>query len=166
MSETQPAPAWLTEARSLYGLRETKGQQHTTEIVQMWRDIKRGGIKDDETPWCAAFVGACLERVGVQSTRFEGAASYLDWGQKLSHPVLGCVAVIRRPGGAHVFFVVARDVTGNLIGLGGNQADQVSYATFDRGAILGYRWPAGVPVPEAAPLPPMSVAVLRAGRLA
>ena len=166
MSEIHPAQAWLHEATKLYGMRETKGPQHTAEIVQMWRDIKRGGIKDDETPWCAAFVGACLERGGVKSSRFESAASYLDWGQKLSHPVLGCVAVIRRPGGAHVFFVVARDVTGNIIGLGGNQADQVSYATFDRGAILGYRWPSEVDVPEAAPLPPMSVAVLRAGRLA
>lgn len=159
------APKWLTEARSLHGLRETKGREHTVEIVQMWRDIKRSGIKDDETPWCAAFVGACLERAGVQSTRFEGAASYLTWGQKLSHPTLGCIAVIARPGGAHVFFVVARDVAGQLIGLGGNQSDQVGYATFDRTQIMGYRWPSEIPVPEAAPLPPMSVAVLRAGGL-
>ncbi|EDR9797697.1 TIGR02594 family protein, partial [Salmonella enterica subsp. enterica serovar Zongo] len=66
-------PKWLAEARRYIGEREIKGAQHNPLIVQMWRDIKRGGIKDDETPWCAAFVGAVLEHVGIKSTRFESA---------------------------------------------------------------------------------------------
>lgn len=53
-------PKWLTEARRYIGEREIKGPQHNPLIVQMWKDIKRGGIKDDETPWCAAFVSSVL----------------------------------------------------------------------------------------------------------
>ena len=70
-------PSWLAEARKWIGLTEIKGGEHAPEILQMWRDIKRGGIRDDETPWCAAFVGAMLERVGVRSTRFESARSMM-----------------------------------------------------------------------------------------
>lgn len=67
-------PAWVIEARKYIGERELKGPKHNSLILQMWRDIKRGGIKDDETPWCAAFVGAVLERCGIKSTRFESLA--------------------------------------------------------------------------------------------
>lgn len=45
-------PSWLAEARKWIGLIEIKGARHAPEILQMWRDIKRGGIRDDETPWC------------------------------------------------------------------------------------------------------------------
>lgn len=81
-------PKWLIEARKNLGIREMKGKQHAAEIVQYWKDIKRGGIKDDETPWCAAFTGAMLERVGIRSTRFESANSYLDWGNELKEPAM------------------------------------------------------------------------------
>lgn len=75
---------WLDEARKYLGLKEMKGPKHAQAILDMWKAIKRGGIKDDETPWCAAFVGACLERVGILSTRFESAKSYLSWGENWS----------------------------------------------------------------------------------
>lgn len=153
-------PRWLMQARRHMGLREIRGPEHAEQIVQFWKDIRRGGIKDDETPWCAAFVGSCLERTGVVSTRFESATSYRDWGVKLDHPEVGAVAVIARPGGAHVFFVVGRDAGGNIVGLGGNQSDAVGFATFDRGAIQAYRWPAGEPLPAPAPLPPVNAAKL------
>ena len=158
--QMQPEPPWLMQARRFMGLREIKGPQHAAEIVQFWKDIKRGGIKDDETPWCAAFVGSCLEKTGFLSTRFESASSYRTWGQKLDHPEVGAIAVISRPGGAHVFFVVGRDAGGGIVGLGGNQSDAVGFATFDRGSIQAYRWPAEADLPEAGTLPPASAAML------
>lgn len=139
---------WVAEAQKHLGLTEIKGAKHAPEIVQMWRDIKRGGIKDDETPWCAAFVGACLERVGIQSTRFEGARSYASWGDKLDRPLPGCVVVFSRDGGGHVGFVVGQDKAGNLLVLGGNQADQVNVKAFPRSRVTAYRWPAGEPLPH------------------
>lgn len=127
-------------AKSLIGISEIKGAKHHPEILQFWRDIKRGGIKDDETPWCAAFVGACLERAGIKSSRFESAKSYLEWGEKLNAPAVGCVVVFTRTGGGHVGFVIGQDAKGNLQVLGGNQSDQVNVRTFGRDRVTGYRW--------------------------
>ena len=140
-------PLWLEEARKHIGLREIQGDKHSPEILQFWKDIKRSGIKNDETPWCAAFVGAMLERTKIRSTRFESAKSYLEWGVSLSHPVLGCVVVFSRSnGGGHVGLVVGRDRAGNLLVLGGNQGDAVSVKAFPLSRVLGYRWPDGVAI--------------------
>ncbi|WP_296231253.1 TIGR02594 family protein [Pseudomonas sp. UBA4617] len=137
---------WLDEARKHIGLEEVVGVQHNPEVLQMWKDIRRGGIKDDETPWCAAFVGAMLERVGVHSSRFESATSYLNWGIELQRPVTGCIVVFTRVGGGHVGFATGKTVDGNLLVLGGNQSDAVNIRAFELGRVSGYRWPAGVPV--------------------
>lgn len=144
-------PKWLQLARELIGLREVKGGKHSPEIVQFWKDIKRGGIKDDETPWCAAFVGAMLERAGIRSSRFESAKSYLQWGETLDEPCLGCVVVFSRDGGGHVGFCVGKDQAGNLLVLGGNQGDAVNIKAFPLSRVTGYRWPSGV-VAEHQPL--------------
>lgn len=141
-------PAWIAEARKYIGLKEIAGDQDSPEIVQMWKDIKRGGIKDDETPWCAAFVGAMLERAGIKSSRFESAESYLKWGRWLKDPVYGCIAIFTRDGGGHVGFVVGQTERGDLLILGGNQANQVSIASFLLSRAVGFRLPEGV-YPEA-----------------
>lgn len=150
-------PPWVVEAKRHIGLTEIKGQEHNAEILQWWKDIKRGGIKDDETPYCAAFVGACLERVGIKSTRFEGALSYLEWGVDLTAPIYGCIVVFSRTGGGHVGFVVGEDEKGRIMVLGGNQGDAVSIAPFDTRRVAGYRWPDGVSMHDE-PLPVISSA--------
>lgn len=136
---------WIVEAYKHEGLREIKGPQHAPEILQMWKDIKRGGIKDDETPWCAAFVGAMLERVGIRSTRFEGSQSYLQWGEVLAKPIYGCVCIGKRTGGGHVGFVVGMTANGDPILLAGNQGDAVTVKAYPKERVLGYRWPMGYP---------------------
>ena len=144
-------PQWLAIARPLIGLHEIKGAKHSPEILDMWRAIKRSGIQSDEVPWCAAFVGACLERAGIKSSRFESAASYLTWGVRLDVPAHGCIVVFSRDGGGHVGFVVGLDPTGKLLVLGGNQGDQVCIKAFAQDRVTGYRWPVDVPI-NAAPL--------------
>lgn len=155
----QSEPVWLVEARKNIGVQETKGGIHTPEVLKYWKDIRRGGIKDDETPWCAAFVGAMLERSGVKSTRFESAKSYLDWGQLLALPVVGCIVIFTREGGGHVGFVVGRDAKGNLLVLGGNQGDEVNIKTFPVSRVTGYRWPIDRTIPTK-PLPTLGAAQL------
>ncbi len=145
-------PVWLSEARKQIGTREIKGPQHEPKILQWWKAIKRGGIKNDETPWCAAFVGGCLEAVGVASSRFESAKSYATWGQPLSHPELGCIVVFDREGGGHVGFVVWRDEKLNWLVVGGNQGDAVNIKAFQTSRVLAYRWPPGVELPAAEAL--------------
>jgi uncharacterized protein (TIGR02594 family) len=151
--QTPDTPLWLALAATLLGVSEIKGAKHRAEILKCWRAIKRGGIKDDETPWCAAFVGASLERAGIESTRFESAASYLLWGQRLALPVQGAIAVLNH----HVAFVAGVRADKKNMLLGGNQGDSVNICAFDVRAIKSYRWPVGVPVPvgqlPAYPMP-------------
>lgn len=151
---SSPIPAWLAEARRHIGTREIKGMKHEPKILTWWRAIRRGGIKDDETPWCAAFAGGCLEAVGIVSSRFESARSYLGWGVALPAPAVGCIVVFTRDGGGHVGFVEGVDLRGNLMVLGGNQGDEVNVRAFPLTRVSGYRWPAGVPLPGVSkPLP-------------
>ena len=139
---------WIKEARKHVGLKEIKGAKHNQQIVDFWKAIKRGGIKDDETPWCAAFVGAMLETVGIVSSRFESAKSYLDWGVKLNNPVFGCIVVFTRDGGGHVAFVVGKNANGDLLVLGGNQGDAVNIRAFPVSRVTGYRYPKGLIIPS------------------
>jgi uncharacterized protein (TIGR02594 family) len=151
---TRTDPPWLALARQQIGLAEIAGAKHESRIVRFFADIG-SKFRDDETPWCAAFVGAMLERAGVTSTRKEAARSYLNWGAKLAFPVLGCVVVFERPPSTwsgHVGFVVGVDAFDNLMTLGGNQGNVVSIAPFKRARVLGYRWPPATTYPNAQPL--------------
>lgn len=145
-------PAWLIEAEKHIGTREIPGARHEAKILGWWKAIRRGGIKTDEVPWCAAFVGGCLEAVGIISSRYESAKSYMDWGVEINQPVVGCVVVFTRTGGGHVGFVIGTDHQNRLLVLGGNQGDKVSIAPFDRIRVTGYRWPRAVPL-HIEPLP-------------
>jgi len=148
---------WIASARKelLAGVKEIKGPQDTPAIVGYWHDIHLSGIKDDETAWCAAFVGAMLERNGIRSTRSGAAKSYLNWGIELAKPIAGCIAVFTREGGGHVGFVLGQDKAGHLQILGGNQGDCVCIAAFKTDRVAGYRWPTGIPV-HKQPLPMLS----------
>lgn len=145
-------PRWLTRARKFSGLQEIHGAKHAPEILEMWKTL---GIPifDDETAWCAAFVGYILETSGIESTRKANALSYEKWGIKLPKPVIGAVATKHRGTSGwqgHVFFVAGKDSRGNILGLGGNQSDAVNIKTFSPDEISGYFWPKGEPLPDGS----------------
>jgi lysozyme family protein len=74
------------------------------------------------------------------------ARSYLAWGETLSEPRTGAVAVLSRgsdPSLGHVGFLVGLTPSEAVL-LGGNQGDAVSVATFPRSRLLGLRWPTPV----------------------
>jgi uncharacterized protein (TIGR02594 family) len=142
----QNEPAWIKTAKSLIGQSEIKGPRHNPLIIKMFEAIKSSWFKDDETPWCAGFVGYCLEMNGIQSTRSASARSYEKFGVKLDRPAYGSIVVFSRNGGGHVGFVVGVDQKGNLMVLGGNQGDMVKispYVPKDRAGsrVTAYVWP-------------------------
>ena len=55
-------------------------------MLRTYADVGHPEIDNDEVAWCAAFLGACLERAGIGSTRSLMARSYLGWGQALAEP--------------------------------------------------------------------------------
>lgn len=140
-------PVWVSVARKYLGQREIKGSPHNPIILRWWQTI-RTPFTDDETPWCAGFLGGVLEECGIRSSRSAAARSYLKWGIALRGPVPGAIAVYERgPLFGHVNFVVGISSPGVIMGLGGNQNDAVTIAPFSINRVIGYRWPAGIPHP-------------------
>lgn len=136
-------PAWLAAAWRELGQKEIGGAADNARIVAYFRDAGHAYVADDETAWCAAFVGAMLERCGLTSTRSLRARSYLAWGEAIAEPRLGAVAVLTRgadPALGHVGFVVG-ETDGRLVLLGGNQGNAVAVSAFDRARMLSLRWP-------------------------
>lgn len=146
-------PRWLVRAREFNGTREIPGKGHNPQILKWWSLI-RAPFTNDETPWCAGFVGGVLEEMGIRSTRSAAARSYEKWGRKLDRPVIGCIVVFSRRGGGHVGFYVGETRTHILV-LGGNQGDMVNVSRYPKNGtslkITGYRWPEGEPLTNARP---------------
>ena len=149
-------PIWFRNARSYLGLREYPGKRSNSKILNWWKLI-RAKYRDDETPWCAAFVGGTLEEVLIRSTRSAAARSYDKWGVKLKQPSLGCVVTFWRGSPkswkGHVGYVVGRDQDGRLMVLGGNQGDSVSIKAFSDSRIIGFYWPSNVKEQPSNKLP-------------
>lgn len=152
MQIPKKSPPWLYKAITYLGQSEVAGTKHNPIIVKF---SQRLGllIRDDETPWCATFVGSCLEEACIRSTRSALALSYRNYGIELGGPVIGAIAYMTRKNkagkiiGGHVGFVMGLRSDGAIMLLGGNQGDKVSIAAFPKSRIIGYRWPHKTPVP-------------------
>lgn len=143
-------PVWLSTARKYIGQKEVKGAKHNPTILKWWIAI-RAPFTDDETPWCAGFVGGVLEECGIKSSRAAYARSYLTWGQPLRYPVLGAILVFERgPRNGHVGFYVGEDKDTYYV-LGGNQGDTVSITRIAKARLLGSRFPLGYSIPLTGP---------------
>lgn len=112
------------------------------EVLKYFAKIGQGWVKDDAIAWCAAFVGYCLETVGIKSTKALNARSYLKWGKETTTPKLNDLVVFWRvaPNTAfgHVAFFI-RKQGGYVWVLGGNQSDQVCIQRFPLSQVLSYR---------------------------
>lgn len=129
-------------AREDLGTWEWAGGEHNPKVLRYFQEVGHGWVVDDETAWCAAFVGAMLERAGMTSTRALDARSYEDWGEATSDPQEGDLVVFWRESAdswkGHVGFYVSRE--GNVINvLGGNQRNQVNISQYPAKRVLSYR---------------------------
>jgi uncharacterized protein (TIGR02594 family) len=143
-------PRWLATAWAELGQREVEGASDNARIRAFFRDVGQPASLHDEVAWCAAFVGACIERAGLASTRSLMARSYLRWGAALDEGRFGAVAVLSRgsdPSAGHVGFLLG-ETASHVVLLGGNQGDAVSVAAFPKTRLLGLRWPQEQPPSE------------------
>lgn len=118
---------------------------HNPKVVAYFEDAGHPQVKDDETAWCAAFVGAMLKRSGMQGTGKLTARSYLDWGVKVDRKDAkpGDIVVLKRGTSSwqgHVGFFV-KDNGDSITILGGNQSNAVNRRAYkvDGGQLLGIR---------------------------
>jgi uncharacterized protein (TIGR02594 family) len=137
-------PAILEAARAHLGLTEWPGAKHNPAIVAMFADVGQSWVRDDETPWCAAFVGSVLASIGLPHTGKLNARSYLDYGQEVTpdRVMPGDIVVLwrgsRTSWQGHVGFVSRVDGNRVLI-LGGNQGNAVTETWYGLDRVLGYR---------------------------
>ena len=54
---------------------------HNPVVLQYFEDTGHAWVQDDETAWCAAFVGSMLKRAGFKHTGKLNARSYQNWGE-------------------------------------------------------------------------------------
>lgn len=130
-------------ARSYIGTTEGPGPADNPVIMEMYASVGHDRVEHDSVAWCAAFVGHCLERAGIRSTRKLTARSYLDWGVpvEVADAEPGDIGVIPRGSSSwqgHVFFIDR--IEGQWVwGLGGNQDDAVNVKRYPVSKLLGVR---------------------------
>ncbi|MFN3953204.1 MAG: TIGR02594 family protein [Pararhodobacter sp.] len=141
---TQFNPAILEAAGAYLGVEEWPGARHNPVIQGFFAASGHNPNEPDETPWCAAFVGAVLAELGLPNTGRLNARSYLDWGVPvdLREARPGDVVVLWRgqPRGwqGHVGFLVGFEGD-RIILRGGNQGNRVSDAPYPISRLLGLR---------------------------
>jgi uncharacterized protein (TIGR02594 family) len=155
------------------------------KVVAYFRDSGNAGVKNDETAWCAAFVGAMLARAGLKPTGSLMARSYEKWGVAVGKADIQAGDVLVWPRGAdkrfgHVNIAVEAPKAGKVRCVGGNQSDAVNVKTYALSGLVAARRVSKVerlvaskpttkavvvaePAPQARQTPPTGVPLERAG---
>jgi len=93
--------------------------------------------------WCARFMNMVLQHSGYRGTGSDMANSFAHYGQRVSGPQVGAIAVMGRRGGGHVGIITGVDAKGNPIMISGNNGNRVREAPISRGRIYAYVMPTG-----------------------
>ncbi|MES2484833.1 MAG: TIGR02594 family protein [Bacteroidota bacterium] len=123
-------PKIVAEAVKLGKLDTTEipGKKSNAELLKL---ADEAGVKSiytsDETAWCAVCMVALALRAG-KAVNFKGydrlrAKSFLNFGTKVTTPMLGDILVFNRVGGGHVGIYIGEDDTAYHVA-GGNQSNQ------------------------------------------
>jgi uncharacterized protein (TIGR02594 family) len=121
----------------------SSGSYGSSGIVSEARRYLGGNPTGRGSLWCARFMNLVLQRTGYKGTGSDMAASFAHYGQRLSGPQVGAIAVMGRRGGGHVGIITGIDASGNPIMISGNNGNRVREAPISRGRIYAYVMPTG-----------------------
>jgi uncharacterized protein (TIGR02594 family) len=110
----------------------------SSNVVAEARRFIGGNPTSRATLWCARFMNMVLQRSGYRGTGSDAARSFASYGQHVSGPQIGAIAVMSRRGGGHVGVVSGIDAGGNPILISGNNRNRVVEAPVSRGRIYAY----------------------------
>ena len=111
-------------------------------VSEARRYIGSGNPTGRASLWCARFMNMVLERSGHKGTGSDMARSFASYGQRISGPQVGAIAVTSRGRrGGHVGIVSGIDASGNPIVISGNHGHRVAEATYSRGRVYAYVMP-------------------------
>jgi uncharacterized protein (TIGR02594 family) len=110
----------------------------SSDVVTEARRYIGGNPTGRGSLWCARFMNMVLERSGHHGTGSDMARSFASYGQRVSGPQIGAIAVMGRRGGGHVGVVSGIDPSGNPIVVSGNNRNRVREAVLSRSRIYAY----------------------------
>ena len=111
-------------------------------IVSEARKYLGGNPTGRGSLWCARFMNMVLQHSGYRGTGSDMASSFAKYGQRVSGPQVGAIAVMSRGRrGGHVGIVTGIDAKGNPIMISGNNGNRVREAPVSRGRIYAYVMP-------------------------
>jgi uncharacterized protein (TIGR02594 family) len=113
----------------------------SSDLVSEARRYLGGNPTSRASLWCARFMNMVLERTGHHGTGSDMASSFASYGQRVSGPQVGAIAVMGRRGGGHVGIITGIDAQGNPIMISGNNGNRVREAPVSRGRIYAYVTP-------------------------
>jgi uncharacterized protein (TIGR02594 family) len=131
------ANASVTPTTSMSGA----GGFGSSGIVAEARHYLGGNPTGRGSLWCARFMNMVLEKTGYRGTGSDMASSFARYGQRVSGPQVGAIAVMGRRGGGHVGIITGVDANGNPIMISGNNGNRVREAPVSRGRIYAYVMP-------------------------
>jgi len=115
----------------------------SSNIVAEARRYIGGNPTSRGSLWCARFMNMVLQHTGYKGTGSDMAASFAHYGQRVSGPQVGAIAVMGRRGGGHVGIITGIDASGNPVMISGNNGNRVREAPISRGRIYAYVMPTG-----------------------
>jgi uncharacterized protein (TIGR02594 family) len=121
----------------------TSGGFGSSNVVAEARRYIGGNPTGRGSLWCARFMNMVLQRSGYRGTGSDMARSFASYGQRVSGPQIGAIAVMGRRGGGHVGIITGIDAQGNPIMISGNNGNRVREAPISRGRIYAYVMPTG-----------------------
>ncbi len=119
----------------------TSGGFGSSNVVAEARRYLGGNPTGRGRLWCARFMNLVLQHSGYHGTGSDMASSFASYGQRVSGPQVGAIAVMGRRGGGHVGIITGIDASGNPIMISGNNGNRVREAPISRGRIYAYVMP-------------------------
>jgi uncharacterized protein (TIGR02594 family) len=113
----------------------------SSDVVAEARRYIGGNPTGRGSLWCARFMNMVLERSGHHGTGSDMARSFASYGQRVSGPQVGAIAVMGRRGGGHVGVVSGIAPNGDPIVVSGNNGNRVREAVLSRSRIYAYVLP-------------------------
>jgi uncharacterized protein (TIGR02594 family) len=126
---------------TLVGGESPSGGFGSSSVVADARRYLGGNPTSRASLWCARFMNMVLQESGYRGTGSDLARSFASYGQRVSGPQVGAIAVMGRRGGGHVGIVSGIDPSGNPIVISGNNGNRVREAPISRGQIYAYVMP-------------------------
>jgi uncharacterized protein (TIGR02594 family) len=143
LTSTRNLTSTSMASNTMSGGMASSGGFGSSDIVSEARRYIGGNPTGRGSLWCARFMNLVLARSGHHGTGSDMASSFASYGQRISGPQIGAIAVMGRRGGGHVGVVSGIDASGNPILVSGNNRNRVAEAPVSRGRIYAYVMPTG-----------------------